>query len=161
PSTRKTSAPARSATSATWGADGTSPTAAATSAGRCSCSGHDLDPLGPGDLALLLELQDPLEGPDRDGDLVEVGLAGRGALQPEAGRQHRADDRVVAVLAGEPDDLVGQPGDRQQGHDARDDEPLEVELRHRVQGGEEEDRDDHDPEQERGAAANVDQAVAL
>ena len=65
-----------------------------------------------------------LERPDRDLELVERRLARRQPLQPEPRREQRHQDAVVGVLAGEADQLVGDPGDHRQQHDAADDQPV-------------------------------------
>ena len=119
--------------------------------------GHDLD------LALLrrqpaLEAEHPVERADRDLDLVERGGPGRQALEPEPRREDCAQDRVLRVLAGEADHLVGDAGDHGQEQDPRGDQPEPARLAHE---GEHEDGDHHHVQEEGGAAADVDEAAAL
>src|SRR4029453_9967318 len=81
--------------------------------GRPDPSGHHFD------LALLgvetaLAAKDLLQRADRDLELVEARLPRRQALEPEARRQQRHQDQVVAVPSGEADQLVGDAGDHRQ-----------------------------------------------
>ena len=62
------------------------------------------------------------------------------------------------MLAREADQLVGDPGDHRQEQDPARDQPVQGRA---PEEGEDEDRDHHHPEQERGAAARVDEAEAL
>ena len=77
-----------------------------TSIGRAAGAGLEL-----GDV-LGLELIDALEGGDRHLDLIERGLARGQPLQPEPGREQCRQHATAPVLAGEADQLVGDPGDR-------------------------------------------------
>ena len=58
-----------------------------------------------------------LERTDRDLDLIERRLPRGQPLEPEAGREQRHQNRVLLVLAGKADQLVGEPGDHRQQQD--------------------------------------------
>src|SRR5437016_12344505 len=62
------------------------------------------------------------------------------------------------MLAGEADELVREAGDERQERDPLDDQPV---PRGPPEEREHEDGDDHYPQQERGAAAGMDERVAL
>ena len=113
---------------------------------------------GPG-LRSLLGRQHPLQGVDRDLDLVERRLARRQALQPQARRQQRAHDRirgVVAARGGSPrrrarrSAAAARPARRADQPDGRPPDTTKTTI-----------AIDHHPEQERRAATHVDEAVAL
>ena len=67
-------------------------------------------------------------------------------------------DAVVLVPPGEADQLVREPGDQRQQQDPLGDQPVPVRP---AEEREDEDGDHHHPEQERGAAARMDERVAL
>src|SRR5215207_11058356 len=115
------------------------------------------------DLALLgfeatLALEDVLERADRDLELVERRLPGRQPLQPESRREQGHQYPVARVLAGEADQLVGDPGDHGQEQDPARDQPVPGRP---AEEGEHEDRDHHYPEQERRPTTWMDEAEAL
>jgi hypothetical protein len=76
--------------------------------------------------------------------LVVGRLASRQTLQPEPRREKRHEDAVVLVLARVADELVAQPA-----MTGEEEDPLAMsQYQHRTPDeGEDEDRDDHDPEQ--------------
>ena len=74
------------------------------------------------------------------------------------GRQQCHHVRVLLMLAGESDQLVGEAGDHRQHEDAARDQPVPGGL---SEEREDEDRDHHHPEQERRAAAGVDEAETV
>ncbi len=86
-----------------------------------------------------------------------VGTPRGQALQPQPGREGGADERVLPVPAGESDHLVRDAGDREEKGDAREHE--EVPVVGLADDDVDEDRHEHHPEQERGAAADVDARV--
>src|SRR5665647_2797127 len=107
---------------------------------------------------LGLELDDLLERRDGDLDLGVVRLLRGHPLQGEAGRHGDAHEDAALVAAGELDDLVADAGDERHEHDAAEDEPV---PRRPLHDREHEDADDHDDEQEGGAAAQVQGLVLL
>ena len=111
-----------------------------------------------GDVARVLDREHRLHRRDRDGELVEVGLAGRELLQLQAGPHHGPHPAPAAVAPGELDDLEGDAGDQRHADDAREHEPVPGGQADR---GEDEDRHDHHDEQEARAAARVQAAEAL
>ena len=88
--------------------------------------------------------------------MLGIGLAGRQTLQQQAGPQHRVDDRVVAVAARQADHLICDAGNHGHEQDPRQDQQPEVRT---ADEGEHDDRDHHHPQQERGAAAQMDARV--
>ena len=74
------------------------------------------------------------------------------------GREQRHQHAVVLVLAGEADQLVRDAGDQRQQQDPLRDQPVPARP---AEEREDEDGEHHHPEQERGAAARVDERVAL
>src|SRR4051794_18232348 len=84
-----------------------------TSVSATASSGDDLEAhevLGAG-LAGALDLEHGVHGGDRDGELREVRLTRRQALELHAGPHEHLGPAVPAVLAEELDDLEGQARD--------------------------------------------------
>src|SRR5260221_3271089 len=108
--------------------------------------------------AALFEIQDYPQRADRDLELVERRLARRQALEPQTGREQRHQHTVALVLAGEPDQLVREPGDQRQEQDPLGDQPVPVRP---AEEREDEHGEHHHPEQKRRAAARMDERVAL
>ena len=106
----------------------------------------------------ILDLEDRVHRGDRDGELVEVGLAGRELLQLHARPHQILDPALAAIAAGELDDLEREAGDQRHADDPRRDEQVPLGQAERR---EDEDRHDHHDQQEARAAARVQAREAL
>ena len=110
------------------------------------------------DLGQLLGGEHRPQGRDRNLDLVEGWLAGGEPLQREPGTHEDPHPAPLHVLGGEADELVADPGDQRDEHDAGRDEEQDPRP---ADEGVHDDGDDHHREQEVRAAAHVLGAEAL